>query len=270
MLYMILLLSILCGCDKSKSDPSNIFDPSNPNYEQPTIEIKEGPSDNTTIYQSKVSFKWIGKYSDVDYKYSYQLDNSGWSAWEKLLVKDFDELYEGKHIFSVKCKYLDNSAYQYREEGPAQTRTFFVDAVKGPSLMIKPRSTKADKDKTFQIQLMAEEVRDLVVAHLLLEFDDSMIQIANVPEKGNFLASNGGTVAFFRDPPSQNTIGISTGVSIGNPVSVNGSGVMANILFKAVRIGKAEIKYKKESLMRDSNNRAITLNSEIGCIVDIQ
>jgi hypothetical protein len=261
---IFMLLCFLVGCSESNTEYNNRYDPSSSSYIPPMATIMQGPDNNSTVNVSDVQFVWKG--NDDKIEYSYQIDENVWSSWTTQTSFNCIQLDEGSHIFSVKGRYLERTS-----EGPISTKSFVVDAVKGPALMMKPRYIKvsSDKDSNFMVQFFAEEVKDLMLAHIVLTYDQAILTVVGDVESGDLLSSRGGNV-FFKSKISSNKVVIDTGVGISNPSGINGSGSIAKLTFKYLKRGNTILKIADESKIRDSANNDIMLNKVINGTVEFQ
>ncbi|MBI1925522.1 hypothetical protein HYR99_14870 [Candidatus Poribacteria bacterium] len=258
------LLSTGIGC-KDGPEPirfDNPLDPENPNYVLPETFIVAGPGDGVTVDSADVTFQWAGNAQVTEY--SFRLDDAAWSMWSPGRSVTFSPLDEGKHTFSVKGRYPSLG------EAPVPaTRAFTVDAVKGPALLVKPRQIRARQGADFTVQLVAEEVTNLMLAHVILTYDASVLRIGKV-ERGDFLATHGGTVVFFEDSSEAGRMDLNMGVGIGNPAGVDGSGAIAQLTFTALRAAQTTLKIEQNSEFRDSGNVTIPLKTRVDGDVQIE
>jgi len=267
-IYSFLISMLLCflvGCGPSpNTEYDNQYDPDSSSYIPPEAIITQGPENNSAVKESDVLFAWKG--NDDKIEYNYKLDENDWSGWTRQMNFNCKYLDEGKHIFSVKGRYLGRTS-----EGPTSIRNFIVDAVKGPALMMKPRYVKvsSDKDSNFVVQFIAEDVNDLMLAHIVLTYDQAMLIVVGNAESGDLLSSKGGTV-FFKSKISSGKVVIDTGVGVSNPSGISGSGSIAKLTFKVLKSGNTLLKIGGDSKIRDSANNDIMLSEVVNGIVEIQ
>ncbi len=251
-LILALLLAVSIGC----GDPTLV---------SPDTTITLGPADGEIVRNAEITFQWLG--STWVAEYSYQLDESEWSAWMQESSITFPGLDEGAHTFAVKGRYPSG----VEDDSPA-VRAFTVDAVKGPSLMIRPRQSQIRIGSDFTVELMAEEVADLMLVHLILNYDPSILSLVQIQTswESSILAIHGGSIVSIEDTSKAGQIDISLGVGQSDPAGVDGSGPLVRVTFAAYQSGQAELSFGKMSELRDSRNRSIPLNETVNAIVLVQ
>jgi hypothetical protein len=267
LVIIIVLLGIpfymIGGCDRPELEFSNPLDPVSSEYILPDAKITAGPEEGSKVNTPEVTFQWAKDALPIEY--SYQLDNGEWSEWTKEFSYTTPELDEGLHSFSVKSR----NSNRIDEETTPITRTFTMDAVEGPALMMKARYITVNEGADFVVQLMAEEVTDLMLVHIILTYDASMLRVSSI-EQRDFLATNGGTVVFFEDSSDPGEIEITAGVGISDPPGIEGTGAIVQLTFRALRNGRTDIRIGETSEFRDSDNVKISIKQLVDGIVQIQ
>jgi len=170
---------------------------------------------------------------------------------------------EGAYAFSVKGRDIDN-----REEPTPATRAFAVNAVTGPALMLRPRRSEVAAGKTFTVELIAEEVSNLMLAHATFSYEPGPIELQDV-HKGDFLTSGGGKLGFWWDQSAPRTVELTTGVGLGDPPGASGRGAIARLTFRAVSTGTSAIKINRADL-RDSANGSVPARALVEGIVTVR
>ena len=231
-------------------DLGNPLDPSDPNYTPPSTAIATGPEDAATVTEADVTFTWRG--SDRVSEYRYQWDDGEWSDWGAATSATLELLDEGEHAFGVAGRYPTGA-----EQPLPTTRAFVVDAVKGPALMFRPRKVTATVGDTFTVDLMAEEVDDLMLAHVVVEYDDDALTLDSV-KQGDFLAGAGGAVVFL-DEAAPGRILVDVGVAEGDPAGVSGTGVLATLSFRASGATTSALDIPAGAALRDPSNAPTSL-----------
>jgi len=284
-LLAVLLLVVLCaGCEKEHGELefTNPLDPVSPNFVKPDTKITGGPSDSEVLREEKTTFSWEGNRSlEIQFgrslsEYSFQLQHlewpglsewSEWSDWTSAASFTFSNLDEGDYLFSVKSRYLETT----EEDLSPDTRHFTVDAVKGPTLMTRPRYKNVKPGDSFEMEIVAEEVTGLVAVHAVLVYDRSMLETQRDDiETGDFLGANGGEILFLRDLSDSGTIEINSGVALGGSSGAQGSGAIARIRFKALKTGETALNFIQEPKFRDPRNDPILVEKPVGGIVRVQ
>lgn len=254
----------------------------------PTVTITYGPQDKPiipTIPTSEVEFRWEGNIATVRYK--YRVANSIYYSdfWKtdasSVLLKDLDESPPDVfYTFTVIAIAEDG-----RESTPDQ-RKFRVDAIHGPAVWIKPRRVEIKDVRVnpgFRLSLMAEEVSDLLLAHLIIRFDKDKLKVQpGGIEKGDFLTKNSDEshLVFFPSDIEEavakaNSEGVLTMdmaiLQKDRPPAVSGSGVLATLRFNAIVEGQTvSVRFDGETKLRDSENSDMTLTGRYGSTVEIK
>jgi len=246
LLCILVLLSI--GC--SKPSPPEFFD-----LGSPTVEFVEAPAEGAVLDNANVSFRWKGSNAWVS-KFDYQLDTEGWSGWTSntSLVRVLDE---GDHTFVVKGQYPPDENFAGQESAEI-VRTFTVDAIHGPALWLRPRQTTVPVGDTVTVSVMAEDMTDLMLAHLEIEFDAALLGWvdADTPD-GSLLSSTGADVVFFlKEDQAQGRSIIDLGAAGGWPHGVSGSGAVAAMRFRTLDRGTAQVSFGSY-IVRDSMNKPL-------------
>ena len=156
--FATLILVCIVSCESPDSVlEGNSFDPNDPSYQPPETTIVGGPEVGEIVGDADVAFSWNGNEGVTEY--SYRLDEAArpdqgvWSGWAPATSATFELLNEGDYTFSVKARYPTGI-----QEAQPKTRTFTVDAVEGPALMLYPRSQTVQVGETFSVQVMLEDV----------------------------------------------------------------------------------------------------------------
>jgi len=220
----------------------------------------ESPEEGTILATSEVTFVWRG--GDDVRNFTYRLDDEEWSPWTVNTRTTVPCLDEGSHTFWLAGQYPDEGA-----KSDTLKRTFTVDAVKGPAIRIRPMCISASLGEEFEVEVIAEEVTDLMLAHIVMTFDPSVLEVLDV-SRGDFLATNVAlpdtilkpVVFLEKSDYAAGRIDISTGVAIGDPPGVNGTGQIARITFRARSTGKAELGFAPNTEFRNQYNVQIGPN----------
>ena len=146
----------------------NPQDVENPDYEPPLAIITEGA--DSIITDDFVTFKWTGNSDDCEF--SYKLDNDNWSKWKSDSVVTYDYLDEITHLFQVKAKFLTDSVQNIPTTVP-----FTVNAIEGPALWLHNKKIETSVNDIFFVYIVAEEVIDLAMISLIVNFNPTYLSI---------------------------------------------------------------------------------------------
>jgi len=253
MVFLILMYS--CSILESPEDISNPLDPSNPDFEPPTVTFIQGPLDGTTVDTSFVKFVWEGNQSNMNY--SYRLDDGEWSEWRSERVVLYRLLDEGLHDFIVKSRYFNGV-----EGDDPQRISFTIDDLKGPALSLYPRYAIGSGGSA-SVEVIVHDVTDVAMVKVVLNYDPVRLTASSVHvyESSSFLARNGGVVIpFYAIDNAIGVITIEAAVATGNPSSVSGSGGIALIDFVKNSFQYSELDFGLSCEFRDASNTPIQIN----------
>ena len=250
----ILILALLCAVTFMACETASVSEP------ETTITL--GPTDGATLDASDVTFQWVGDVWVVEY--SYQLDDGPWSEWNPSASVTLTPLPEGIHTFAVKGRYANGA-----EDPSPAIRTFRINSVRGPTLLIRPAQIEATVASTFTVDVVAAEVSDTMLAHLFVSYDPSYLQLIRVETDwpNSLLKQTGGTIISDHDTSRPGMIEMSLGVGIGIPPGASGTGSLARITFAVLREGMSELSIAGNSELRDSHNLTIQLQETRGSTV---
>ncbi|MDI6738899.1 MAG: cohesin domain-containing protein [Candidatus Edwardsbacteria bacterium] len=265
----ILLLALAAGLlltpgctTRTAPAHSNPFDPDNSGYANPGVVIVSGPADGQTTNSSTVSFSWQGQGSAVEF--SYSLGTAAWSGWSAGTACTIDALYEEPYTFRVRARNAD------RGVGATVSRTFTVNSVAGPSLMVKPRAVTAGVGDTIELACMLEEVATPVLAaHLVLNYTAGALSLISADTGQYWSANNGSPIGPF-DNSIAGKADYSIAVTGGSPAGVTGSGRILKLRFSAAAIGSTTVTYDAVAGIRDTLNAPISLNDRTSCTIVVQ
>lgn len=224
--------------------------------------IVSGPEEGSEVAEPLVTFQWEGSNSLVnEFSYRYMPYQENWSVWSSDVSITLDHLDQGDYVFEVKGRYEPGN----EDDTPAR-RSFTVD-IPGPGMLMKPFRQKTVMGEEFNIYVIADDVEDLVLAHLVLKFDPSKLQAVD---------ANPGEIFQSYPPAFFKTIDNSGGIvdisisSIGaEPSRFSGTGAIAAIRFKSLSVGESSVDFDRESEFRDSKNKPVLVLNQFGSIVEI-
>ena len=273
---MLLLISgaSLTACDTILAPPDdpvvdNPIDPGSPTFVPPETVITAGPADGATVDTARVVFEWEGNEGAVIFQ--SRLNQENWTDWSTVTTRILEFLDEGIYTFSVRSAYPDEDSNPAYIDSTAATGTFTVDAVQSSSLRLSPRLIEVMQFQTFQLELIAEDVTDLMGVRVTLSFSSSALSVEQI-NVGDFLASNGGTViSQIITDNGGGTIEINLAVADGTPAGVDGTGTLAVLQFRGLRVGNTAITLQPVSSdMRNHLNQAIAINNLVGSTVRVR
>ena len=170
LIYLLSLLLVL-SCEDTAPIRDNPLDDEGEDFIAPTIALLD-IVDGDTLYSEAVEITWEGNELVTEYRYKY--DSFDWTEWSSTTSATLSYLDEGDHQLSVQSRYLSGDA------SDVASVSFVVDAVAGPALMFYPRRHFAQAGETVTFQILAEEVTDLMMTEIHLEYDPAMLEITSV------------------------------------------------------------------------------------------
>lgn len=257
-----LVLFLISACEKRELDSgTNPYDPENPGFVPPSFTITAGPEDGAVVNKDQVLFKWQSNQPDVLFRYRFKEqvapDWDGWSEWDKINSITLGPLDERGYAFELECKYPGENA----ATGKSETRTFTVDAVKGPALLFYPKYQKARTQETIYVYLMAEEVEDLTIADFTVQFPSQYFALQSIT-KGQILDNTENIVLLTKPADIQNVqseLTVSIGL-INQQSGFSGTKDLCVLKFKTLKKGSAQITLDAIHF-RDYQNKEIPLNA---------
>ena len=162
--YLVFIILLFLSCEDTVPVRDNPLDEDGGEYIPPTISLMD-ISDGDTLYSESIEFVWGGNELVVEFR--YKLDSFSWTDWNESSSATLSYLDEGDHQLSVQSRYLNG------DTSDVASVSFVVDAVGGPALMFYPRRHFAQVGETVAFKIMAEEVENLMMSEIHLEFDPS-------------------------------------------------------------------------------------------------
>ena len=141
------------------------------------ISVFPPPDADSTIHSDSVIVTYEGNEAVDSFK--YRLDPQSDTSWIYAPpgADTIRYLDEGSHTFELLGISIQGVPQKFNK--PAIR--FFVDAVKGPSAMFRPRLKKLTSGmRSFTYDIVAEEVNDLFAAKLTLKFPPDTMQIDSI------------------------------------------------------------------------------------------
>ena len=244
----------------------NPIDPDNPDFIPPTTTLISAPDEGEIISVDNVTFKWRG--NDPSCTFSYHLNNEIWSEWTQDTLVTYTYLDEGEYIFSVKSCYPTGV-----EEDPEKSVSFTIDAVKGPALRFYKKKVETPAGSNFQIEVWAEEVSELAIISINIDFNTNYLQVQNLNiynDETAFLRKNGGNIIEVHNFDNSNgNITVYLSRTDTDPLGVDGSGALFIISFTAKSRGTTNITFDNGCYFRKANNNPIEIISKVSSLIEI-
>ena len=254
-------------CARPPEEPKfdNPVDPKGDNYTDPYAIITSAPAEGETLTVDNAPISWAGIDHVQDFNYS--IDGKNWSGWTDATSALFDDLTEGPKTFYIYARYATGDS----SDVPV-TRTFVVDIIQGPALQLGPKNISVTRGDVFEVEVIADGVDSLMLANVEINYYSHILEVKDV-SKGDFLLANGGYVVLLDTTAAdtatdQDTIRIETGVSLGNPDYVTGTGVIAEITFEAKNVGNDTLTFTNSCRFKTSRQSDITIiNTEYSPVI---
>lgn len=251
LLFTFLIVLSLGGCKKDNGDGIP--------FEPPDTEIVN-PINGDTLANASITCEWNGIGTAVEFK--YRLNMESWSEWTANTTAKFF-LDEGSHTFTATSRNEFN-----REDPSPPTVNFYIDAITGPALWIKKREITIPVSSSNTLEVWIEDVNNLMLAYIELNYDNMKIKIENMVQDTSFLRKNGGEIHMiseFNDSLScaKATIGIIGGI----PKGVSGSGPLLTINFLLKASDSTEVSFSSSSEIRDTLNNSVSLTGMFPCTI---
>ena len=162
------------------------------------------------------------------------------------------------------------------EQNQISSRSFNVNAVTGPALVMKKQLVQVENNNSFTIEIMAEEVSDLMGILINIVFDKNVLEVSSI-EQGNFFgADNPGGITFIANSVTEvnenGKIEINSSRLGGEPSGIGRTGIIGKIKFvmKSMTSTTGILFDTGDACqMRDANNGNIFINDRIGTRVEL-
>ena len=227
-------------------------------YVEPTILLISDISDGDTLYTENLTILWEG--NELVSEFRYKLDMFDWTEWSENSEAELNYLDEGSHLVSAQSRYLSG------DTSDVVSVSFVVDAVDGPSLMFLPRRNFASVGETVTFQIMAEEVTNLMMSEIHLEYDPNKLQIVSILQ-GSFFQNGQNSLFIYEINSESGAVQINTTLLDGNAPSVNGTGSLAFIEVRLLQPGSTQINFNGSEAFIDPENIEISILEKINGLV---
>tara|TARA_Y100000741_G_scaffold356201_1_gene332574 strand:- start:45 stop:836 length:792 start_codon:yes stop_codon:yes gene_type:complete len=255
-IYLFILLFAL-NCEDTVPIRDNPLDDEGGDYISPTISLLD-IVDGDTLYSESVEFTLEGNELVADFR--YKLDSFDWTDWNESNTTTLSYLDEGNRQLSVQSRYLNG------DTSDVASVSFVVDAVGGPSLMFYPRRHFAQAGETVTFQIKAEEVTNLMMSEIHLEYDPTMLEIMSISQ-GSFFQNGQNSIFLYETNSEAGAVQINTTLLDGDSPSVSGTGDLAEIQVKLLQSGSATVNFNGSDAFIDPENNDITILEKINGLV---
>lgn len=258
------LILIFMGCTTTPEEPewNNPVDPVLPPYTPPETYITSGPAELSEVGTHTVTFAFRGNENITEF--SYKIDSQDWSPWQIDTVATLDYMDEGEHIFQVKGRYNVEE-----EDKSPDSRTFIVNAVKGPALMFFPRKIIVAINRTFTIDIFAEEVSNMMGVYIEIPLNGLPLELIGYQvydDSGDFLLKNGGELLTL-DDTNYDTLKINLALSTADPAGIEGTGKLVELEVRFNGSESIEMPFSPNCEMQDSEIQKIEINELVPAVI---
>lgn len=212
-----------CSSHEELSPPDNPFDPDNPDYVSPSVEIIAGPNEGEVLDVTSISIEWEGNESATEYR--YKLDSPDWSDWDVATSQTFDYLDEGSHSFEIQARSANGD-----EQLGSTLLDIEVDAVAGPSVLVFPFNLIGSPGDTLQCQIVAEEVTNVFAIAIVISLDTNYLEFIE-SIAGDILGEWGGNPLII-EKFTDSSLSLSMVATEGSSMSFSGTSSLMTIMFR--------------------------------------
>ena len=248
------------NCEDTVPVRDNPLDDEGTDYVTPTISLMD-INDGDTLYSESYEFTWEGNELVADFR--YKLDSFDWTDWNESPSATISYLDEGNHQLSVQSRYPNG------DTSDVANVSFVVNAVAGPALRFYPRRHFADQNDTVTFQIIAEEVTNLMMSEIHLEFDPSKLEIISISQ-GSFFQNGQNSIFLYDINSASGTVQINTTLLDGDTPSVSGTGDLVEIQVKLLESGSTQINFNGSDAFIDPDNSQILILEKISGLVMVQ
>ena len=256
LIYLLSLLFVL-SCEDTTPTRDNPLDEEGGDYIAPIIGLLD-IVDGDILYSESIEFTWEGNELVTEYRYKY--DSFDWTEWSESTSATLSYLDEGDHQLAVQSRYLNG------DTSYIASVSFVVDAVAGPALMFYPRRHFAQAGETVTFQILAEEVTDLMMSEIHLEYDPAMLEIMSVSQ-GSFFQNGQNSIFLYEVNTEVGAVQINTTLLDGDNPAVSGTGDLAEIQVKLLQAGSATLSFNGSDAFIGPENNDITILEKINGLV---
>jgi len=259
LIYLLSLLFVL-SCEDTTPTRDNPLDEEGGDYIAPIIGLLD-IVDGDILYTEAIEFTWEGNELVTEFRYKY--DSFDWTEWSESNSATLSYLDEGAHQLSVQSRYLNG------DTSDVASVSFVVDAVAGPALMFYPRRHFAQAGETVTFQIMAEEVTNLMMSEIHLEYDPAKLEIMSVSQ-GSFFQNGQNSIFLYEINTEAGAVQINTTLLDGDNPAVSGTGDLAEIQVKLLQAGSATLSFNGSDAFIGPENNDITILEKINGLVLVE
>ena len=220
------------------------------------------PQGNATLSEPSVTFQWAGSNRLVtEFSYRCVPKEESWSEWSADTSITLNYLDQGSYVFEVRGRYEPG-----KEDDIPDQRAFTVD-IPGPGMLLSPFMQKAELGQEFAVEILADDVEDVMFAHLVLKFEPGQLEALDAAPGESFQTD---PPAFFRTiDNSSGIVDLSISTIGAEPPGINGTGSLAAVRFRPISSGECMIYLSDGSEFRDSSGSHVDVISRVGSVVEI-
>ena len=259
-IYFFIIL-FLFSCEKNTLIRDNPLDDESGDYTSPTISLLTELNNGDTLYSETLSISWEG--NELVSEFRFKLDEFAWTEWSEDASTLLDYLDEGDHHVSAQSRYLNGDTSEILSV------SFVVDAVDGPSLMFFPRRHFAQAGEIVTFQIMAEEVINLMMSEIHLEYNPTELEIISISQ-GSFFQNGQNSIFLYEINSEAGAVQINMTLLDGDSHSVSGTGDLASIQVKLLQSGSSQINFNGSDVFIDPDNSEISILEEINGLVQTE
>ena len=256
LIYLLSLLFVL-SCEDTTPTRDNPLDEEGGDYIAPIIGLLD-IVDGDTLYTEAIEFTWEGNELVTEFRYKY--DSFDWTDWGENTSATLSYLDEGDHQLALQSRYLNG------DTSVVASISFFVDAVAGPALMFYPRRHFAQAGETVTFQILAEEVTNLMMSEIHLEYDPAILEIMSISQ-GSFFQNGQNSIFLYEISTEAGAVQINTTLLDGDAPAVSGTGDLAEIQVKLLQAGSATLSFNGSDAFIGPENNDITILEKINGLV---
>ena len=171
------LVLFIFACETYDVLQDNPIDPSNPDYELPTVKILD-LIEGQIVTTDKVDIYLQGNASVSEYAFRINSNdpfidmNDLWSVWSASEIISLEFLNEYSYELEVKSRYPTD------RESNVERVSFTVDAVQPGSLLLYPKQVTIINFENAKIQLFAHQLSNVSVLDFVIQFDGNSLSFA--------------------------------------------------------------------------------------------
>ena len=259
LIYLLSLLFVL-SCEDTTPTRDNPLDEEGGDYIAPIIGLLD-IVDGDILYSEVIEFTWEGNELVTEFRYKY--DSFDWTDWSENTSATLSYLDEGDHQLAVQSRYLNG------DTSDVASVSFVVDAVAGPALMFYPRRHFATQAETVTFKILAEEVTDLMMTEIHLEYDPAMLEIMSISQ-GSFFQNGQNSIFLYEINTEAGAVQINTTLLDGDNPAVSGTGDLAEIQVKLLQAGSATLSFNGSDAFIGPENNDITILEKINGLVLVE